>query len=658
MSRVLHQLRLLLALFGVLFALVGSTLAQANLASSDNHWRQSREDYQLARTVLQKNDFGAYLALQESLTDYPLYPYLQYQYLLKRLNKLSLQEVKHFTHQWKDTPLASKLEHRWLKHLAKQGHWQQFLNNYGDTNRSEELRCHALWAKHKTGNTVQALSEVPPLWLVGYSQHSACDAIFGLWVKKGFLTDDMAWQRFKLAIKAGNLSLARYLERFMSAKHQHTAKLYRSVYTHPHRLVERDQFDLNNPEHQDIVLHVFQRLARKDSIAAQKLWPAYSQNNHFSDHQRNQITEHIMLWLAHQDHSFNFQQLTKEQSSLVNEKIIDAGIKLAIRQQNWPLLADFAYKLPQAKQENPKVQYWLARAQLETQPQNKTIAEQRLLKLASQRDYYGFLAADYLQRPYQMNEQHYSLDGNFLERFKQASAIIRAQELRLVGQTADARREWHRETLGFTQEQHYTAAHHAKQIGWHSQAIRSAIAAKRWHDLELRFPVSFESSFEEKAYQHRLNSNWLIAMARQESALTPDAISHAGARGLIQIMPSTAKTVAHKHNIDYQSRTELLDPHKNIELASAYLNSLLEQFDNNKIYATAAYNAGPNRVKQWLQSTAGLPIDVWIESIPYHETRQYVKNVLTYSAIYAHRREHSNLQMATVDYLQRDGNKN
>ena len=109
--------------------------------------------------------------------------------------------------------------------------------------------------------------------------------------------------------------------------------------------------------------------------------------------------------------------------------------------------------------------------------------------------------------------------------------------------------------------------------------------------------------------------------------------------------------VARKHKIPYHSRQQLFDPQKNVELASAYLGSLLKQFDGNDIYATAAYNAGPHRVEKWLKTTRHLPIDVWIESIPFHETRQYVKNVLTYSAIYAHRRNQSNFQMATTNYL-------
>jgi len=458
-------------------------------------------------------------------------------------------------------------------------------------------------------------------------------------------------ERFKLAMQSGNLTLARYLSRFMSPKHQYQSKLYRGLYTHPERLKKAEQFDLTNAEHRDMIIHTFKRLTRRDSLQALKLWPQYQQSQKFHPRQVNLTIKHMMLWLAHQDNSLTYQDVLKQNPLLITTEVLEAGIRLAVRSEDWPLVISLTKQLPEQQRSSTRSQYWLARAQLETNSLDKQVILGKMRPLALQRDYYSFLAADYLQLPYKMNEQHYSLDGNFLERFKQLPGVVRAIELFHVEQTTAARREWYRVTQGFNQDRHYAAAHHASQVNWHSQAIRSAIAAKRWNDLELRFPLSFEENFEETAQLRQLNSNWLFAMARQESALTPDAVSHAGARGLIQMMPATAKTVARKHNISYHSRKQLFDPEKNIELASAYITSLLKQFNGNNIYATAAYNAGPHRVEKWLKTTAHLPLDVWIESIPFHETRQYVKNVLTYSAIYAHRRHQTSLQMATVNYL-------
>lgn len=647
---VLWARRLFITIVALWVPMLTATITPTTPPPQDK-WQEARADYQLARKILAKRDFGAYLALREGLTDYPLYPYLEYEYLRKHLKKTNAVEIKQFLNTWAATPLAKPIKYQWLKQLAKSRQWQFYLDNFNPQTTNTELRCHALWAQHKTGHTENALNNVPKLWLVDHSQPDACNPIFELWIKNDRLTDAMTWQRFEMALHAGNTTLARYLTRFMSTKHQKLAKLSREIYLYPHRLKSSTRFESFNHEHQRIILQGFKRLAKKDSLLAYKLWPNYQKTQQFSPAQVSQINHQIMLWLAHQDNSLAYQEALQRVAVQPNDKVIEAGLRLAIRQQNWPLIISLTPLLSADAQKSTRTQYWLARAQLKTNSSSVQVVHKNMQNLSQQRDYYSFLAADFLKQPYKMNHQRYSVDGNFLERFKQLPSIIRVQELLQTDQTTEARREWYQATLEFNENQHYTAAHHAQQIGWNSQAIRSTIAAKRWHDLELRFPLGFEQTIAEAAHQQQLNSNWLFAMARQESALTPEAVSHKGARGLIQIMPATARNVARKHKIAYYSRDQLFEPQKNVELASAYLSSLLKQFNGNDIYATAAYNAGPHRVKKWLQTTRHLPIDVWIESIPFHETRQYVKNVLTYSAIYAHRRNQSNFQMATTHYL-------
>ena len=619
-------------------------------------WQQERADYKLAREALQKKDVDAYLKIRDKLTHYPLYPYLEANHLTQELSKSKTSDIQHFLDQYSDTPLATPLKHRWLRQLAKNGQWQQFQQQFDSSIKSAELNCYALWAQHKNGQTEQALQQVPNLWLVGYSQSEACNPIFDLWVKAGHLNDEMAWQRFQLAMQAGNTTLARYLIRFMSPHREALAKLYREIYLHPEKLQETTRFQVFNDTHRDIIFEGLKRLARRNSLLAWELWPEYLTSQAFHPSEINEIYRLTMLWLAHQDNNQTYLNAIRKHQPRVTADILEAGIRMAIRKQDWSEIINLTRRLPEAEQQSTRAQYWLARALLETGTVTKAQLGPLFEAIAKERDYYSFLAADQLQQPYQMNHKSYVIDGNFLERFKVLPAIVRARELLAVGQNTEARREWYQATLGFNADQHYAAAHCAKQFLWHDQAIRSAIAAKRWDDLELRFPVAHEEAIEEAAQAHQLSSNWLLAMARQESAMTHDAVSHKNARGLIQMLPGPARTVARKHNINYRGQQELFDPDKNIELASAYLTTLIEEFDGNDIYATAAYNAGPHRVEKWLETTAQLPIDVWIESIPFHETRQYVKNVLTYSAVYAHRRNQLGVQMATINY-QKPANK-
>lgn len=621
------------------------------IAPAVDKWQQQRADYQIAKKALQQREFETYLQIRSKLTDYPLYPYLEFSYLKHQLKKTTSAEIQHFLNSYRDTPLAAPLQHQWLRHLAKSGRWQDFQQEFDSQNKSSELQCYALWATHKTGDTEKALAQVPNLWLVGYSQANACNPIFELWVDAGRLSNEMAWQRFKLAMRAGNPTLARYLMRFMSPKREALAKLYRDTYLHPQNLEQVTRFKAFNHFHRDIIFESLKRLARRDSQLAWQLLPNYLRTQAFHRSEIRELYQQTLLWLAHQDNGLTYHETLNKHPELANDEVLEAGIRLSIRQRDWDNLIALSQRLSETAQQSTRTQYWLARAQLLSGSSTLKQLRPQLQQLAQQRDYYSFLAADLLKQPYRMNHESYAVDGNFLERFKLKAAIVRARELFKTNQTSDARREWYWATLEFDQNQHYAAAHYAHQLGWHDQAIRSAVAAKRWHDLDLRFPLAYESAIAKAAQLRQLNSNWLMAMARQESAMTHDAVSHADARGLIQILPGTARNVARKHGISYRHKRELFVPKKNIELASAYLTTLLEKFNGNDIYATAAYNAGPHRVEKWLKTTDQLPIDVWIESIPFHETRKYVKNVLTYSAIYAHRRNQTGVQMATINYL-------
>jgi soluble lytic murein transglycosylase len=627
----------------------------ANVALAEYNWQQARNDYQVALKTLEKRDFNSYRMLRKKLTHYPLYPYLEYQYLHQRFSTLSITtaeaQLAAFLTIGSSTPLAGPIKHQWLKRLATSRQWPQYLNHFDSQTKSTELHCYALWAQHKIGQTEQAFDRVAEFWLVGKSQPDACNPIFALWIKNNRLTDSMAWQRFTNAMQANNSKFARYLIRFMSPKDQALGKLYRQIYRYPEQLKKISQFKSFNAKHRDVVLHGFKRLARKNSLLAYQLWPKYQTTQHFNAQQSTLINRHIMLFLAHQNNSQIYQEALQRYSSYVKDETFEAGIRLAIRQQDWPLIISLTQQLSAAAINNTHSQYWLRRAQFKTGIITRETLQKYLHALAQQRDYYSFLAADYLQQPYQMNAQRYPIDSDFLARFKQRSSIIRARELLHSKQVIEARREWHQATLDFNKTQHYTAAYYAQELGWSSQAILSASKAKRWHDLQLRFPLSFEKIIILAAKKQPSTSNLLLAMARQESALAPGAVSPKGARGLIQMMPTTASHVARKHKIAYRSRQQLFDPQKNVELASAYFHSLIKQFDDNVIYAIAAYNAGPRRVKEWLKTTHRLPMDIWIESIPFKETRQYVKNVLTYRAIYAHRRQQLGIPMSHTPLL-------
>ena len=626
----------------------------SSAASSDQtneYWTEARAQYVDALKLLARGRTTQFIQLKSQLKDYPLYPYLEYAHLrVKMKRRTPSKSVADFLNTYKDTPLAPQLKHRWLRTLARRGQWQRYLQFYDDQIRSTELQCYALWARYKTGDADQAIEQAQHLWLVGKSQPKACDPIFKVWRESGRLTDELLWQRFSLAMKARKTQLARYLIRYMSTEQQKLAKLYRELHFYPDR-IQRRRFATLDAKREEILLHSIKRLAGKDALLAKTLWSKFSKEHGFSGSLKQQIDFRIILKLAKQNHNAAYVDALSSYPYPDDTSLIAAGIDMAIRQQDWPTVIGDIKRLPDPTQKLARWQYWLARAALQSAPDDAIDSKAIYTSLSGTRDYYGFLAADYLDVEYQLNAKSYAIEGNHLEQIKLLPGVIRARELFLTGNNTEARREWAWATRSFDAEKYYASAHYAYELGWHSQAIRSAIDSERWHDLKLRFPLAYTEQMVAAAKSHQINSNWLLALARQESAMVSDAQSPKGAMGLMQIMPATAKMVSKKHKIRYASSFELLNPDKSVELASAYLKELLTKFNGNSIYASAAYNAGPHRVNRWLKDTANQPLDIWIENIPFSETRQYVKNVLAYSVIFAKLRQQEGFHMATKQYL-------
>ena len=151
----------------------------------------------------------------------------------------------------------------------------------------------------------------------------------------------------------------------------------------------------------------------------------------------------------------------------------------------------------------------------------------------------------------------------------------------------------------------------------------------------LRFPLAYGVEIAESAQGNQIDTSWILAIARQESAFTPDARSPAGAMGLMQLMPRTAKETAKRAKVRYKGSHQLTEPELNLKLGSYYLASLSRRYAGHRVLASAAYNAGPGRVNSWLEQRQDLPIDIWIETIPFDETRNYVQNILSFSVIYS-----------------------
>ena len=306
-------------------------------------------------------------------------------------------------------------------------------------------------------------------------------------------------------------------------------------------------------------------------------------------------------------------------------------MRSAAREQDWNAIIDFYPRLSESERTAVDWQYWQARALENTGQKSRALAIFR--EISTQRDYYSFLAADRVDGEYQMNNRPITGPTDELE---QSRAFQMARELYRVEDATHMRRQWQWAIRNLDTGDLKTAAKIASKWGFHDRAIITAGKARYFDDVDLRFPLIYRNTVINQARHNQLPQAYVYGIMRQESAFIENVRSPAGALGLMQIMPSTGKLIWKKQNKSNYRSSRLLDPSTNIAAGSFYLRDLLNIFDEHYALATAAYNAGPGRPKKW-RTDQTMDADIWIENIPFRETRRYVKNVLTYKAIYDHK---------------------
>ncbi|MGP3790707.1 transglycosylase SLT domain-containing protein [Pseudomonas sp. B392_1p] len=618
--------RRLLHLSCLVLALGSMTPAQA--ASLD----QQRTWYDQAQRALAKGDAGPYYRHRAELQRYPLEPYLAYTELNSRLKQASNAQVSKFLIEHGDLPQAGTLKRNWLKLLAARSDWKAFLDHYDPTLNDTELDC--LYGQYQLthGQREAGQATAERLWLVGKSQPESCDALFTLWAKQGQPSEGLRWQRALLAAEARNLGLTSYLVKGLGTLRREGALLL-DVINNPELLRQRGRFSSTSTAMTDVVGLGLRRLARQNADLALELLDDYAARLRFSAEEKVAIAREIGLTLARRFDARALKVMAEYDPELRDDTVSEWRARLLLRLGRWDEAHQLTSRLRGDLASSSRWRYWNARSLQLAQPGNRDAMDLYRL-VAGERDFYGFLAADRIKSPYNLNHQPLSIDPKTLHSVRSTAGIRRALELHARGHYVDARREWYHISRVFSREELIAQAKLAHDLDWHFPAIRTLSQARHWDDLDVRFPMPYRSSLTSAAKSRGLHSSWVYAITRQESAFMDDARSHAGAIGLMQLMPATARETARRFGISLNSTYQVLKPETNIQLGTAYLSQVSAQFDGNRILASAAYNAGPTRVRQWLRGADHLEFDVWVENIPFDETRQYVQNVLTYSVIY------------------------
>lgn len=639
MSKAIHLSKHALALLVYLLlsvVVIPHTVAQPlpghTLTLPQDVYAQERQHFltleEKLRTYSRRrvNDFDGEIY---ALADYPLYPYLLRLKLERTMSIATKREVNQFLEDYRGQPVSYGLRYKWLSYLAKHNHRNAFLDSYR-SGMGASLTCVALNYRLQGAEPVaKVLREVDALWLSGQSQPDECDPLFSKWKKAGLMTSTMVIKRIEIAAKEKNRRIIHYLKRQLPAKYQYIADIWLAVTRNVSNVQKRGLFPLKNkPSEVEAMVWALEKLAWQKPALAEKVYQRYQRQGVFSDAQRHAINRAIAL-------SFTLEKLPQAHEWLEYADIPGASddIKLwhvshLLRTQQFDEVIRIIEQAPVSLKNKANYRYWLARALEQTgQPMQATVLYRQL---AQERHYYGFMASARINAFPSLKNNPAPKDVATIAKLATTPATLRAVEFFRLNRATEARREWYYLLTHIPNEQVTDAGILAYEWGLYDQAISSFARSGYWDDVGRRFPLAFNEVFSEKAQLHNIPTSFAMAIARRESSFRSDAISPVGAAGLMQLMPGTAKYVAQTK----VSQSQLFNVNENVEFGVQYLRYLMDKLNNNPVLVSASYNAGWRKVLEWLPENEALPVDIWIENIPYKETRAYVKAVMAYQHIY------------------------
>jgi len=599
---------------------------------------KQRQQYTQALAALRSGDLARFQKLRDGLNGYVLQPFLDYELLKDRIASTPASKLHDFLERNPEAVVSDQLRKKWLKLLTERGDWNTFISEFRDIDPDNELNCQRLMHLIKASQEQSGLmNEAGKLWLTGSRLPAACEPVFEAWRKAGHMTADMVWARIQIAMEKRNLTLAESLGRYLEPSERVWVQRWLAMHRQPQEELKRFRYPVETPVARSIIRHGVVRLAYTDPDEAMRQWESLKERYEFFGEDEKYVLRWVGILAAQAHHPRAVEWLSAASADMNDETLRQWRVRAAIRNGEWQTGLRFLALLPEPEKKEGEWRYWKARM-LERSGEEKQ-AKILYRALAKERSYYGFLAADRIGQPYAM--QHVSVQASPEEVSVTLArpGIQMAKELFTLGDTIAARRQWTWITSRMNNRELAVAAVLARHWGWHDRAILTASKSDHLDDLELRFPVLYRDMVEANATRNNIDPDWVYGVLRQESAFVSDARSGAGALGLMQLMPRTGQLTGRRINLRLPNNTAILNVENNLKLGTSYLRTVLDVNHGHQILATASYNAGPNRVREWLPDDKPLDADAWVDTVPFNETRNYVKNVMAFTTVYGYRLE-------------------
>jgi len=575
----------------------------------------------------------------EELSTYPLFAYLEAARLRRVLRtapdgparQAADSAAAAFLEAHADDPVGRMVRAAWLESLAGRRQWRLFMDAYaGVTVTGQSLRCQALTARIALGLTAGLGEEAVAEWLTPESAPEECDPVFDWLRASGRLDADLIERRARLALDAGEWRLARWLARSLPEEQARPVRDWATLLEQPQAAVDAIVRNPGVAVERDALLAGWTKLARSRPDVARDRFDALVASRDLDEEAASPFAREIALGLAwsRRPALSHFERVKPVD---FDELAHAWHARAAVWAGNWSALRRAIESMPPELREQAAWRYWLARA-LERQGERQR-ARQLYESVIPADNWYAVLSAARIGRPFAPHAVEFDFDPARLDALRRLPSFVRARELLHAGMHGLAPAEWRAGYEPLDDAGKRAAVMLAHEWGWHFQAIASAAEQRFYEDYALLYPRPYAEGVADAARASRLPETLVYAVMRQESLFQPYAVSPAGAVGLMQLMPATARRTAAAMRRPRPSVDSLKEPAVNLALGAGHLAELIDQFDGQVLLALAAYNAGPAAARRWLPD-ARMDADAWVENIPYNETRGYVQRVMWHSVVF------------------------
>ena len=543
-------------------------------------------------------------------------------------------------------PVTRTLRHEWLASLANRAHWEWFLARSTDLN-DPQLACDRLAGRLATGDTAGLVQDALVRWSLTQKPPNECAPVFAWLRSQGALTPELAEARTRTSLAGDNPNPRLAREFVADVPAPRSAPLLQWIQLLESPKVAITMLSLNpvTPIEPDALAAGFNRLSFTDFNAASTLLPALLKRPDMTPALRTRLQRSAALGAAYSRAPTAVAAFLDLPADANDPQVQEWRARAALWAADWAQAATWIEAMPPALATLPRWRYWYARAIAATV--GPAAAASLYADIAGMRDYYGYLAADHLEKNYNLNIHLSPNDSQTQAALAGAPGIIRAHALFDCDMADEAGVEWASELGSAKPAMKIQAAHVASQWGWYAQTIATLAQAGDWDDVPLRYPRPYAGIVTDAGKETDVPVDWIYGVMRQESLFRKDAVSRANARGLMQMQPATALAVAHRWHLPPPDSDSLFDPPEAVRLGAMYVRELLDKYDGRLDQSLAAYNAGPAAVARWLP-TNPMDADIWIENIPYTETRGYVQHIVEHIVAFATMRDATPPRLSTL----------